>query len=79
MARGRHSLYNGTIQDAKFNLEQVKRIKPDSYEAFLLEAEIDFKDGHPDLAKPILISLSSDLGAPEWIRIMAENLLKNMP
>jgi serine/threonine protein kinase len=79
VARGRHALFNGTIQDAKFNLEQVKRIKPDSYEASLLEAEIDYKDGHHELAKPILISLASDLGAPEWIRIMADNYLKSMP
>jgi tetratricopeptide (TPR) repeat protein len=78
VARGRYALYNGTMADARLNLEQVKRIKPDSYEAFLLEAEINAKDGHPELAKPILVSLSSDLGAPEWIRKMAEGYLKTM-
>jgi hypothetical protein len=78
VARGRYALYNGTVADARLNLEQVKRIKPDSYEAYLLEAEINAKEGHPELAKPILVSLSSDLGAPGWIRKMAESVLKNM-
>lgn len=77
VARGRHALYNGKIEDAKFNLEQVKRIKPDSYEAFLLEAEIDMIEGHQESAKPILISLSSDQGAPEWIQTMAESFLQS--
>lgn len=78
IARGRHALHNGKIEDAKFYLEQVKRIKPDSYEAFLLEAEIDMIEGHLELAKPILISLSSDLGDPEWIRVMAEDFLETI-
>ncbi len=78
VARGRHALHNGKIEDAKFYLEQVKRIKPDSYEAFLLEAEIDMIERHLELAKPILISLSSDLGAPEWIRAMAEDFLETI-
>lgn len=78
VARGRYALYNGTVADARLNLDQVKRIKPDSYEAYLLEAEINAKEGHPELAKPILVSLSSDLGAPGWIRKMAESVLKNM-
>jgi hypothetical protein len=77
VARGRHALHNGKIEDAKFYLEQVKRIKPDSYEAFLLEAEIDMIEGHLDLARPILISLSSDLGAPGWIHSMAETFLRS--
>jgi tetratricopeptide (TPR) repeat protein len=79
VARGRHALYTGSVDDAKFNLEQVKRIKPESYEAFLLEGEIAMKDVQPERARTIFISLSSDLGAPEWIRIMADNYLKSMP
>ena len=76
--RGRHALFNGTLEDAKFSLDQVKRIRPDLYEGFLLEAEINVKDGEADAAEPILVSLSSDLGAPEWIRVMAENLMRVM-
>ncbi len=79
VVRGRYALFNGTLEDARVNLDQVKRIKPDMYEAALLEAEINFKEGHTDATKQILTSLSSDLGAPEWIRVMANERLKNIP
>jgi hypothetical protein len=46
------------------------------YELFLLKAEIDMKTGNQAEVKNILLSLTSDLGAPEWIRSMAENYLK---
>jgi len=79
VARGRHSLYNGRMEDAKIYLENVKKMKPDLYEAFLFEAELNMKDDHADLAKGILLSLSSDLGASPWIREMANTLLKKIP
>ncbi len=74
----RHALFSDSLEDAKLNLEQVKRIKPDSYEAFLLESEINLHEGHTDAAKSILLSLTSDLGAPDWIRAMAETLMKTI-
>lgn len=37
------------------------------YEVFLLEAEIEMKDGNTDAAKPILLSLSSDLKPPAGV------------
>jgi len=79
IARGRYALYNGDIKDAKSQLENAERVKPEMFEVFLLKAEINMKDGKRDEAKRILISLSSDLGAPEWIRFMAGNMLKAMP
>jgi hypothetical protein len=49
------------------------------YEVFLLKAELEMKAGNQKKAKEIFLSLSSDLGAPEWIRVMAENYLKANP
>ncbi len=77
IARGRYALFNGTMRDAKAQLENAQKVKSDMYEVFLLEAEINQKDGQNPRAKNILTSLASDLGAPEWIRFMAENLLKS--
>ncbi len=78
VARGRYALYNGTIEDAKLQLQNAEKVKSDMYEVFLLRAEIDMKSGAFSQAKNILISLSSDLGAPEWVRVMANYYLSNM-
>jgi tetratricopeptide (TPR) repeat protein len=78
IARGRYALYNGTPEDAKAQLANAQKVKPDLYENYLLMAEIEFKTGNQTDAKKILLSLSSDLGAPEWIRFMAENYLSSM-
>ncbi len=78
VSRGRYALYNGSMEDAKAQLENAKKLKPDMYEVFLLEAEIEMKDGNKDAAKPILLSLSSDLKAPDWVRVMADTFLKTM-
>ena len=79
IARGRYALYNGDMKDARMQLSNAEKLKPDMYEVFLLKAEIEMKSGSQTEAKNILLSLSSDLGAPEWIRIMAENYLKALP
>lgn len=78
IARGRYALYNGSLDDAKLQLANAEKVKPDMFEVFLLKAEVEMKSGHNDVAKPILLSLSSDLGAPEWIRLMADTFLKTM-
>ena len=78
VVRGRYALYNGNLEDAKTYLESAKKIKSDIYEAFLLEAEIEIKQGNIDAAKPILLSLSSDLKAPDWLRHMSDTFLKTM-
>ena len=79
IARGRYALYNGDMKDARMQLSNAEKLKPEMYEVFLLKAEIEMKSGSQTEAKNILLSLSSDLGAPEWIRIMAENYLKALP
>jgi cytochrome c-type biogenesis protein CcmH/NrfG len=78
IARGRYALFNGSLEDAKLQLANAKKLKPDLFEAFLLEAEIEMKEGNFDAARPILLSLSSDLKVPEWIRLMADTFLKTM-
>jgi thioredoxin-like negative regulator of GroEL len=71
-------LYNGEIKDAKAQLANAQKVKPDMYEVFLLKAEIEWKAGSQADARNILLSLSSDLGAPEWIRFMADNFLSSI-
>jgi hypothetical protein len=78
IARGRHTLYNGRIEDAKAQLENAQKEKPYMYEVYLFRAEIDMKIGDQAEAKKILLSISSAPEASEWIRIMAENYLKNI-
>jgi tetratricopeptide (TPR) repeat protein len=79
IARGRYALYNGDMKDAKTQLANAEKLKPDMYEVFLLKAEIEMKSGSQKEARNIFLSLSSDLGAAEWIRVMAENYLKALP
>ncbi len=79
VARGRYALYNGELADAKLQLANAEKLKPDMYEVIFLKAEIEWKTGDQGKAKIVLVSLSSDLGAPEWLRFMAENLLKTTP
>ena len=78
IARGRYALFNGELQVAKTQLANAEKVKPEMYEVFLLKAEIEFKSGSQADAKNILLSLSSDLGAPEWIRFMADNFLSTI-
>lgn len=77
VTRGRYALYNGSVEDAKQQLSNAEGVRSDMYEVFLLKAEIELKVGSKITAQNILISLSSDLGAPDWVRAMAEELLKN--
>jgi tRNA A-37 threonylcarbamoyl transferase component Bud32 len=79
VVRGRYALFNGSMQDAKAQLANAKKVRSDMYEVFLLEAEINFKDNQIPKARGILMSLASDLGAPDWVRFMADNYLKTMP
>ncbi len=78
IARGRYALHNGSLDDARLHLANAEKVKPDMFEVFLLKAEVEMKSGNNNVVKPILLSLSSDLGAPEWIRLMADTFLKTM-
>jgi serine/threonine protein kinase len=78
IARGRYALFNGKLEDAQSQLNNASKAKPDMYEVFLLRSEIALKTNDMNTAKPTLLSLSSDLGAPEWIRFFADNLLSKI-
>jgi len=75
IARSRNALFHGSISDAQVFLDQAKRLKPNLYEAFLLEGEIRIREGRTAEGEAVLVSLSGDLGAPEWVRAMAGELL----
>ncbi|HRJ76217.1 MAG TPA: hypothetical protein PLX90_09475, partial [Anaerolineales bacterium] len=79
IARGRYALYNGNIEEAKLQLNNAENNKPDMYEVPLLKAEIELKAGNQRIARDILTALSSDLGAPAWIRDFANQLLQTIP
>ena len=78
VARARYALYNGSMEEAKSQVLNAEQVKPDMYEIPLLRAEIAIKDGRLDEAKAFLLSLSSDLGAPEWVRQMADEYLQSI-
>jgi serine/threonine protein kinase len=75
IARSRYALFNGKLENANEQLNNAAKAKPDMYEVFLLRSEIAIRSGDPQSAKATLLSLSADLGAPEWIRFFANNLL----
>jgi hypothetical protein len=78
IARGRYALYHGEVADAKLQISNAEKVKPDMYEVFLLKAEFEMKVGSRTQARNILLSLSADLGAPEWVRLMAGEILKTI-
>jgi serine/threonine protein kinase len=79
VARGRYALYNGELADARIQLANAEKLKPDMYEVIFLKAEIEMKTGNQAEAKTILFSLSSDPGLPRWLRLMTEDYLKTKP
>jgi len=78
IARARHALGQGNIEEAKMQAEAAEKIKPGMYEALMLKAEIAIKTKNQEDAKKIMLSLTSDPEVPEWLRIMAENNLKTI-
>ncbi|MFN8413109.1 MAG: protein kinase [Anaerolineales bacterium] len=78
IARGRYALYNGDLEMAKSQLANATKVKPDLYEVYLLRGEIAIKLNDKDTAKKIFTSLSSDLGAPNWVRAFADNKLSTL-
>jgi hypothetical protein len=78
VVRGRYALYNGEINETRLQIANAGKVKSDMYELFLLTAEFEMKTGSQTQARNILLSLSSDLGAPEWVRMMAGEFLKTM-
>jgi serine/threonine protein kinase len=79
VAQARHAYYNGKLDEGRVYLNQVKRLKPDMFEASLLEAEFAITENRSEEARLILRPLVADLDVPEWIRVMAEEFLNRIP
>jgi serine/threonine-protein kinase len=79
VAQSRHAYYNGRLDDGRVFLTQVKRLKPELLEAFLLEGEYAMIENRNEEAKLLLQPLVANLDAPAWIRVMAEGLLNRVP
>lgn len=79
VAQARNAYYNGRLEDGRIFLGQVQRLKPGLMEAALLEAEFAVTEKRYEEARLMLTPLASNLSAPEWIRLMAEGFLQNIP
>jgi hypothetical protein len=79
VVQSRHAYYNGRLDDGRVFLNQVKHLKPDLFEANLLEAEYAVTEGRYEEAKLLLQPLVADLDAPEWIRVMATEFMDRIP
>ena len=78
IARGRHALYQGNLDEAKAQMVTAEKLIPNMPEAKMLKAEIEMKMGNMKEAKDTLLTLPPDPEMPEWIRLMAENYLKTI-
>lgn len=78
VARGRHALYQGSLDEAKAQMVTAEKLVPNMPEAKMLKAEIEMKMGNMKEAKNTLLALPPDPEMPEWIRLMAENYLKTI-
>ena len=79
VVRGRAALFGGKIDEARSLLDQARKVKPDLHEATLLEAEILLKENRGEEARPLLADISSNPTYPEWMRVMAKELLDTLP
>ncbi|MBL8062435.1 MAG: protein kinase [Anaerolineales bacterium] len=78
MVRARYTLYNGDANEAAMLAANVEKMSPDLIEVHLLKAEIAIKNGNMQEARTILLKLSQDTAAPDWVRTMAEEYLKSI-
>ena len=79
IAEGRFNLLRGDNAKAREFLERARQSKPALPEATLLDAEISFKEGNQEQAHRLLNELMSNPDTPEWIRILAGQLLSQNP
>lgn len=79
IVRGRHALYNGDLPKADELLMLANRpngiVLP---EVHLLKAEIAIEKGNTGEAQKILRTLAVDPNVQEWLRAMAEEILKSI-
>lgn len=79
IAEGRFNLLRGDNAKAREFLERARQSKPALPEVTLLDAEISFKEGNKEQAHRLLNELMSNPDTPEWIRILADQLLSQNP
>lgn len=80
VARARNAFYAGRWDEAFELLAELKRVAPDMPEARLLEAEFKTEMGEHAEARALAESLlPADSGAPEWIRVFAEQIMMRLP
>jgi hypothetical protein len=79
VAKSRNAYYNGRLDDGRVLLNEVKTLKPGFIEASLLDAEYAVIEKRYEEAKLILHPLIANLDVPQWIRVMAEELLGRIP
>jgi predicted Ser/Thr protein kinase/Tfp pilus assembly protein PilF len=79
IAEGRFNLLRGDNAKAREFLERARQSKPALPEATLLDAEISLKEGNQEQARGLLSELMSNPDTPEWIRILADQLLSQNP
>ncbi|MDK1117922.1 MAG: serine/threonine-protein kinase [Anaerolineae bacterium] len=79
VGQARHAYYNGNFTEAKVFLNKVNTLDPGLPESALLEGEMSVIEQQYDLAKLILLPLTSDLNSSPWIRAMAEDFINHIP
>jgi thioredoxin-like negative regulator of GroEL len=78
IVRGRSALYKGNLKEARDLLSQAQRLMPGMREALLLEAEIRIQEKRVEEARTTLLTLAADPDSPDWVRGMAETLMKSI-
>lgn len=70
---------NSNPERARELFSAAQGLRSDMPELILLEAEILFKENRRPEARQILTGLLDKQDLPQWIRLMAENLLQKLP
>jgi hypothetical protein len=79
IAHARRAYLNGRREEGKELLNEVKKLKPDLPEAFLLEIEIAVLENRFEDARQIFPVLIENPETPVWIHVMAEDFLNRIP
>lgn len=79
IAEGRFILHRGDNARAREFLERARGLEPTMPEVFLLDAEISIKEGRRPEARQLLEQLLANPDTPEWVRVLAESHLIQIP
>ena len=79
ISQARNALFAGRVVEAHRFLDQAKQLESTMREAFLLEGEMDARQGEKEKAKLVLTPLINDTAStPEWIRLFAQQILEGI-